>query len=203
MARPPKNTDSTPLDVRERLLETSAMLFAERGFNATGVQDITGAAEVNKAMLYYYFESKDGLYDLLIARGIAAIAHAIACAEEPDLTLPVRIERLISTYLSVVVEQPHIARIIYREALGAGECARPVVIEHFTQSIGRVAAMLDATKQEGLVITVDTTLAAYSLFGMANMAISSHFVTGRALDIPVLTRHIVAVFLYGITGELS
>lgn len=199
MARPPKKSLPVP-DVRDELLKASAKLFAERGYQATGVQDIADAAGVNKAMLYYYFSSKDGLYDQLVAQGITAIAGAVGAAKEPGLALPERIQRLISSYLSVVVERPEIARIIYREALGAGERARPVVVEHFTQTIGQVAILLEKAKAEGVMLTGDTTLAAYSLFGMANMFISSHFVTGRALDIPALTRHITELFLHGISG---
>jgi len=187
-------------DVRDELLKAGARLFAEHGYQATGVQDIAGAAGVNKAMLYYYFNSKDGLYDQLVGRGISAIAGAVAAAEKPGLALPERIRQLISSYLSVVVKQPEIARIIYREALGAGERARPVVVEHFTQTIKQVSYLLEIAKVEGAVLTGDTTLAAYSLFGMANMFISSHFVTGRALDVPALTEHITELFLHGISG---
>ncbi|HEY3417727.1 MAG TPA: TetR/AcrR family transcriptional regulator [Armatimonadota bacterium] len=199
MARPSKKQQPDALDARQELLRAAAKLFAERGFNATGVQDITAAAGVNKAMLYYYFGSKDGLYDLLIAQGITAIAEAVAVAEEPGLSLHVRIYRLVSAYLTVVVEQPEIARIIYREALGAGESTRPVVVEHFTRTLQRVAAILDQAYDDGGLGKVDTLLAAYSLFGMANMFISSHFVTGRVLDVPLLADHIVVLFLLGVT----
>ncbi len=189
-----------PPDVRDTLLKASARFFAERGYHATGVQEIADAAGANKAMLYYYFGSKDGLYDQLIAQGITRIASAVAAAEQPGLTLSERIRQLMASYLSMVVEQPEIARIIYRESLGAGERARPVIVEHFTRTIGQVARLLEMAKAEGHVVSGDTTLAAYSLFGMANMFISSHFVTGRTLDVPALTEHITALFLHGISG---
>lgn len=203
MARPAKKLLPASPDVREGLLQAAGALFAERGFNATGVQDIADVAGVNKAMLYYYFGSKDALYDQLIAQGIAAIAGAVASAQQPGLALPERIRQLISSYLSVVVEQPAIARIIYREALGGGERARQVVVEHFSRTIKRVAAMLDVAQAEGVALKGDTTLAAYALFGMANMFISSHFVTGRVLDVPVLTEQITGLFLHGILGGVA
>jgi len=48
-------------DVREKLLSAGLEALHKRGFNATGVQDITDAAKVPKGSFYNYFESKDAL----------------------------------------------------------------------------------------------------------------------------------------------
>jgi TetR/AcrR family transcriptional repressor of nem operon len=48
-------------DVRERLLTAGLEALHKRGFNATGVQDITDAAQVPKGSFYNHFESKDAL----------------------------------------------------------------------------------------------------------------------------------------------
>lgn len=48
-------------DVRGRLLTAGLETLHKRGFNATGVQDITDAAKVPKGSFYNHFESKDAL----------------------------------------------------------------------------------------------------------------------------------------------
>ncbi len=48
-------------DVREKLLTAGLEALHKRGFNATGVQDITDAAKVPKGSFYNHFESKDAL----------------------------------------------------------------------------------------------------------------------------------------------
>jgi len=53
--------DESSNRVRE-LLEISAQLFAERGFDATSMRDISAAAGVSKALLYHHFASKDDIY---------------------------------------------------------------------------------------------------------------------------------------------
>src|SRR6476620_770241 len=60
-----------PVDARARILRAAERLFAEKGFAATSVHEITEAASVNKALLYYYFEDKHSLYVGLIDDGIA------------------------------------------------------------------------------------------------------------------------------------
>ncbi len=47
---------------RERLLETATELFAEKGYAATSVREIVERAGVSKPVLYYYFNSKEGLF---------------------------------------------------------------------------------------------------------------------------------------------
>ena len=56
MARTDRTTDN-----RDRILREAERLFAEKGFDATSVGSIASAAGVNKALVYYYFESKDFL----------------------------------------------------------------------------------------------------------------------------------------------
>src|SRR5262245_47758494 len=58
-------------DARARILRAAERLFAEKGYAATSVQEITEAAAVNKALLYYYFADKHSLYVGLIDEGIA------------------------------------------------------------------------------------------------------------------------------------
>lgn len=56
------NINSLEPNARERLLETAANLFAEKGYAGTYVREIVEKAGVSKPVLYYYFQSKEGLF---------------------------------------------------------------------------------------------------------------------------------------------
>jgi TetR/AcrR family transcriptional regulator, transcriptional repressor for nem operon len=62
-------------DVRERLLTAGLEALHKRGFNATGVQDITDAAKVPKGSFYNHFESKDALGVEVVQRWSAKAAE--------------------------------------------------------------------------------------------------------------------------------
>jgi len=53
---------TTTLSTKEKILETAAELFAEKGFDGTSVRDIAKAAEVNLAAINYHFKNKENLY---------------------------------------------------------------------------------------------------------------------------------------------
>lgn len=48
-------------DTRKRIVDTAVILFARKGFAATGLRELAKEAEVNLAMINYFFGSKKGL----------------------------------------------------------------------------------------------------------------------------------------------
>jgi TetR/AcrR family transcriptional regulator, transcriptional repressor for nem operon len=64
-------------DVREKLLTAGLEALHRRGFNATGVQDITDAAKVPKGSFYNHFESKDALGVAVVERWSAFTAERL------------------------------------------------------------------------------------------------------------------------------
>ena len=82
----PRRASPTPLDSQAALFRAAADEFAERGYDAAGVDRIAAAAGVNKAMLYYHFGSKRGVYMEILRdmfRAVAARARAVADGPGP------------------------------------------------------------------------------------------------------------------------
>jgi AcrR family transcriptional regulator len=59
-------------DTRQRLLDAAEMLFAERGFDAVSVRDISETAAVNVAAVNYHFHGKEYLYREVLNRVMTA-----------------------------------------------------------------------------------------------------------------------------------
>jgi len=56
------DTTAEARETHERILDAAQKLFAEKGFDATSVRDITAEAECNVAAVNYHFGGKDNLY---------------------------------------------------------------------------------------------------------------------------------------------
>jgi AcrR family transcriptional regulator len=50
---------------KKKILATAEQLFAEKGYDGTGIQDIATAAGINKALIYYHFKNKRDIVDSL------------------------------------------------------------------------------------------------------------------------------------------
>lgn len=53
-------------EARERIINAAIQLFSQKGFDATRVNDIASSANVNKALIYYYFNSKEDILDFMV-----------------------------------------------------------------------------------------------------------------------------------------
>jgi len=54
------------MDKKAHILQTATHLFAHQGFHGTGTREIAKEADVNIAMIAYYFGSKDGILETII-----------------------------------------------------------------------------------------------------------------------------------------
>ena len=79
---------------REKLLESAAALFAQKGYHQTVISEICSAAETNIASVNYHFSSKEALYQEAFehARKIADDIHPVLM---PELAAKERLWRLI------------------------------------------------------------------------------------------------------------
>jgi len=54
------------VEAKERIIKASVRLFSEKGFDKSSVSEIAEAANVTKALIYYYFKSKEDILDYLV-----------------------------------------------------------------------------------------------------------------------------------------
>ena len=77
----------TPEPARARISQAAFRLFGKKGYTCTSVQDIADAADVKKSIVYYYFSSKEGLYQALLSESSVHLekflAQAVATVELP------------------------------------------------------------------------------------------------------------------------
>lgn len=64
-------------EIRERILKTSAKLFADKGFSTTTIVDLARACESSRGALYHYFESKEEILGCIVAEHVAAMLQEV------------------------------------------------------------------------------------------------------------------------------
>ncbi len=65
---------------REQLLDVGRSLFAERGFDATSIEEIAARAEVSKPVVYEHFGGKEGLYAVVVDREMRRLLDMVTGA---------------------------------------------------------------------------------------------------------------------------
>src|SRR5688500_10083019 len=104
---------------RTRLFAAAATAFAARGFAGANVDRIAEAAGVNKAMLYYHFKSKAGLYAEILRDMFESVAARLA-ATAPDSDPAARIRAMVEAIAREAEARPHFPAIWLREIAEGG-----------------------------------------------------------------------------------
>ncbi|MDA1092219.1 MAG: TetR/AcrR family transcriptional regulator [Acidobacteria bacterium] len=98
-------------DTKERILDAAEHLFADHGFPATSLRDITQEAGVNLAAVNYHFGSKEALLIAVLDRKIAPVNRArltqLAALEAGAGNDPVPTEHLVRAFLTPLFETWH------------------------------------------------------------------------------------------------
>jgi AcrR family transcriptional regulator len=97
------------------ILQVAERLFAEKGFDGTSVRDIAKVAEINIAMVSYYFGSKDKMLEALVLFRTDDLSMQIENLTKEALSPLDKINRLVLLYLTRINENKDIYKIIHFE----------------------------------------------------------------------------------------
>jgi AcrR family transcriptional regulator len=106
--------------VQTRLLDAAVGLFAEKGFDATSVQEIVARAAVTKGAMYHYFKSKDDLlyeiYHRLISQQLTDLDRILGAGLPPADTVRAIIVDLVETTTAGLAEAAIFAQEMHKLA---------------------------------------------------------------------------------------
>jgi AcrR family transcriptional regulator len=102
-------------DTRDRILEAAYIEFQEKGYNGTRMQSIADLAGINKALLHYYYKSKEALFQIVIKRAISLFlpGQLEIFSHEEDFYLG--LQQFVSGYIDFLMKHPKIPGFITQE----------------------------------------------------------------------------------------
>lgn len=103
-------------NTRERILTEAREIFQRKGLAGARMQEIADAVGINKAMLHYYFDSKERLFSAIFEESAAMLLTVIGRVLEADLPLVQKIQTFVNEYLDFLLEHPHIPVFVMAEA---------------------------------------------------------------------------------------
>ena len=106
-----KNTDTS----EEKILAAARKVFFEKGMAGARMQDIADEAGINKALLHYYFRSKDKLFETIFAETFSKFLPKVNQVLDSDLPLFEKITTFCETYISQMQQNPYIVLFIMNE----------------------------------------------------------------------------------------
>jgi len=107
-------------DKAARILAAADELFGDVGYDGVSVRDVAERAGVNKALVFYYFRSKEELFSRILAGYYGAHREAIEAAFTTEGALGDRLHRLIDAYLDFMAQNARYPRLVQQQLTGSG-----------------------------------------------------------------------------------
>jgi len=179
------------------ILRVSAQVFAQRGFEATSIRDISRETGVSLSGLYYYFESKQHLLYLIQHAAFTYVVDHLMLRLQGVADPVERLRLLVLNHMEYFLSHPNEMKVLSHEEDALGEPYREKieVIKRRYYSLARQT--FDSVASEGTAPGINPRIAVLSLYGMMNWVYKWHK-PGVDPEAEELTAAIVGIFLHGV-----
>jgi TetR/AcrR family transcriptional regulator len=170
-------------ETRTIILKAAEQIYAESGLAGARTDAIAAAAGVNKALLYYYFKSKEGLYQAVVGsqlREFQQQAREILSAKGPAGPT---LMRYVGYHFDFIGTHPNYPRIFLRMMMEGDRILERTIREHSIPLKNLLMALLERGMNSGEFRRMDTGHAIVSIAGLTahyfNIAPAFRLVTGQ------------------------
>ena len=166
----------SPIAKRQLILRVAREEFAARGFAGTRVETLARKARVNKALLYYYFGSKLGLYKHIIHDGVDRFAARMREVAEAPATAEEKLARWVEALATHLTDEPTLPLMMLRELADGGSHLDAETLRELTIFVPLLRSLIEQGQREGVFgqadpITLHFMLMGSTLFFTANAPI--------------------------------
>ncbi|MDZ7772077.1 MAG: TetR/AcrR family transcriptional regulator [Balneolaceae bacterium] len=102
-------------ETEEQIFEAAKMVFHREGYEGARMQAIADEAGINKAMLHYYYRSKDKLFQAVFQDAVRHFFPVIQKVLAGDQGIVPKVKELVDTYYGIFREHPHLPSFVIYE----------------------------------------------------------------------------------------
>jgi TetR/AcrR family transcriptional regulator len=151
---------------RAAILRAAERIFAEVGEAGARTETIAAAAGVNKAMLHYYFGSKEGLYRAVLDEHLKQFhrqAVEVLSSRGPASAI---LLRYIGMHFDFISVRPYYSRLFIRMAMSGDKDFQRLIRRYLAPLSRKLVALIERGVRSGEFNALDSEHAAISLIGL-------------------------------------
>ena len=150
---------------KRRIFTTAIKLFAEKGYDNAGIEEITAVAGVAKGSLYYHFETKEELFDLLLEEGEKLLNNSIEIKFKNCENALDKLKAIIMIQIKSIIKYTDFVTVIINNSLGetprTKKCQKAL-----NDYVQKIKTIIDEGIEEGIFYGGDSEGIAYGILGV-------------------------------------
>lgn len=172
--------DST---TEQNILEAAINVFQKKGMAGTRMQEIADEANINKAMLHYYFRSKQRLFEAVFMQAFLKFAPQINDIFSSDATVFEKVRSFVDSYISFVQENPYIPSFLIQEINNNPEFAQSFFNTHGVPDPGPFEKQIAQEIERGILKPIDPKQMILNLFSLTAFSFAANGLVKGLLNI--------------------
>ncbi|WMX16386.1 MULTISPECIES: TetR/AcrR family transcriptional regulator [unclassified Aureispira] len=127
----------------EKILMSAKKVFYQKGLKGARMQEIADDAGVNKAMLHYYFRSKEKLFDKVFEQSVKSVTPMLMNVFLEKSELNTKIAHLVEMLIDFFLEEPYLSNFIVNELSQNPEKLFMNVLDYEGGLIGKIIPLIN------------------------------------------------------------
>jgi len=149
----------------DMILDRTAEVFAEKGFDGARVDELARAAGVNKATLYYQIGDKEALYHAVLERAFRHTADEIETALHGSQDCEEQIRRFVTIFAETTGNIRYTAPILLREVASGGNNLPDEAVKQMGRILGAMSHALERGIKQGIFRQVNSFMVHMMIVG--------------------------------------
>ena len=158
---------------KAKIIENAMILFSQKGYDATTADDVAAACGVNKAMIFYYYKNKAGLYEAVMSEALSAIHAEVITSEKCCVSPLADLEAFIRTYASYCEQNPYLPALLLRELSSSGAHLPEMMFSSMRQLFTLLSEILTAGQKQGIFQNAQPMIIYFMIVGTMNLMITT------------------------------
>ena len=150
---------------KRKIFETSMKLFAEKGYEATSIEEITATVGVAKGTLYYHFSSKEEIFNFLVEEGIKLLQNSIDIKTAKHSNYIDKIKAIVLIQIKIVSKYEDIITILLSQFWG-NEVRNKKCQSHVYEYISKIERIVQEGIEKGEIKQGDPRAIASEIYGL-------------------------------------
>ena len=167
---------------KRKIFEASMKLFAEKGYDATSIEEITATVGVAKGTLYYHFSSKEEIFEFLIDEGMKLLQNSVDIKTAKYSNYLDKLKAIVLIQIKIVNKYENLIRILLSQFWGKEkrhEKCQNLIYEYISKIEGIVKEGIEL----GQIKKGDTKVIASEIYGLICSALVCKMKAGDKFDI--------------------
>lgn len=155
-------------EAERKILAAAVQVFAQKGFDGARTDEIAAEAGVNKAMIYYYFKSKENLYTVIVETVFGKVYLILSRhLSLVDVNTPEQgILSFIDSYVDFIYAHRIFVKVMLWDLARGGTIVARVAGKVMRDKTEQVRGIFEQAAREGYIRPVDPKHLLVSIIGM-------------------------------------